>query len=393
MSIRFLSRLTAGIALLLFALGFILIVLSQIEGETADAKSPFAAAIDFLTVGAFVVVGTFLVLRRPTNVIGWTLLLPIVGAFSNAYARYTLLVNPDSGLPGGGAAAVIDLSWWIPLVYTVFLILLTFPSGRIASRRWRLIAKAAAFWVAIATVETWISVDSFDPPFEAVANPLYIESIASYAYFGVVLIPLMLAVPVAAFDAFLRFRRSRGEEREQFRWLALSGGVLVAYFPIYIALGTVADDLAYALFTVSVTALPVSIGVAILKYHLYDIDRIINRTLVYALLTAGLAGTYLGLVVGLQALLRPVSGGSDLAIVLTTLVVAALFLPARRRVQGLVDRRFNRRTYDAARTMEAFSARLRKQIDLDTLRYELLGVVDETMQPARASLWLREGIR
>ncbi|MGH2600748.1 MAG: hypothetical protein ACRDJ9_15355, partial [Dehalococcoidia bacterium] len=137
-------------------------------------------------------------------------------------------------------------------------------------------------------------------------------------------------------------------------------------------------------------SLPGAIVIAVLRYNLYDIDRIINRTLIYGVLTAGLAALYAGLVAGLQALLRPVSGGSDLAIVVTTLVVAALFLPARRRIQAAVDRRFNRRTYDAARTIDAFAARLREQVDLDTLRYELLTVVDETMRPARVSLWLRE---
>jgi len=135
--------------------------------------------------------------------------------------------------------------------------------------------------------------------------------------------------------------------------------------------------------------LPLAIGVAILRHQLYDIDRILNRTLVYALLTATLGAMYLGVVVGLQAVLSSVAGGSDLAIVITTLLVAALFLPVRRRVQEIVDRRFNRRTYDAARTIDAFSARLRQQIDLDTLRYELLAVTEETMQPSRASVWLR----
>ncbi|MGH2584656.1 MAG: hypothetical protein ACRDJE_07050, partial [Dehalococcoidia bacterium] len=202
---------------------------------------------------------------------------------------------------------------------------------------------------------------------------------------------LLLAGLVAAvISVFLRYRRATGIERLQIRQLLFAGT-----FTVIFAAATVPFYYESVLVQVAAAtaflALPIATGISILRYGLYDIDRIISRTLTYGLLTAGLALTYAGLVIGLQALLRPLNGGSDLAIVLTTLAVAALFLPTRRRVQNAVDRRFNRRAYDAACTIDAFSARLREQVDLDTLRYELLAVVDETMQPARASLWLRAG--
>jgi hypothetical protein len=195
----------------------------------------------------------------------------------------------------------------------------------------------------------------------------------------------------ASSSLLLRFHRSRGDQRQQMKWfffaallmsLATVAGIFledtygeVVWMPFYLLL---------------FFGLPAAIGIAILRHRLYDIDRIINRTLTYGLLSGVLAGVYAGLVVALQALLRPVSGGSDLALAVTTLIVAAMFLPAQRLVQRTVDRRFNRRTYDTARTIDAFNARLREQLDMDTLRYELLAVVDETMQPAAASLWLRE---
>jgi hypothetical protein len=188
----------------------------------------------------------------------------------------------------------------------------------------------------------------------------------------------------------IRFRRSHGVERQQLKWFVVSTVAALSFFvvigPLVELAGVTTPD---ALYLALMALVPISVGVAILRHRLYDIDRIINRTLVYGLLTALLALTYFGFVVGLQAALQPVSGNSKLAIALTTLIVAALFLPARRRLQSAVDRRFNRRTYDATRTIEAFNARLRQEIDLDSLRYELLAVVDETMQPAGVSLWLR----
>jgi hypothetical protein len=189
----------------------------------------------------------------------------------------------------------------------------------------------------------------------------------------------------------VRFRRALGEERQQLKWFTFVAAAELVLIP---GLGAVAEQLAPVLgelviFPVSISLIAIAIGVAVLKYRLYDIDRVINRTLVYGLLTVLLGAIYTAGVFGLGRLLNPVTGESALAVAASTLAVAALFQPARRRVQAVVDRRFNRRRYDAAKTIEAFSTRLRDQLDLDTLSTELLAIVDQTTEPTRVSLWLR----
>ena len=202
-------------------------------------------------------------------------------------------------------------------------------------------------------------------------------------------LPLLLAVSGAA--VIVRFRRSRGDERQQIKWFAYAVAVMVFLFAFWFSLalaGLVRPDA--LLWTVPPLGLPVAVGIAILKYRLYDIDLVINRTLVYGTLTVTLALVYLGGVVVLQETFRALTGQeSQLAIVASTLLIAALFVPLRRRVQSFIDRRFYRRRYDAARTLQDFSGRLRERTDLDDLRAELLGVVRETVQPEHASLWLR----
>ena len=189
----------------------------------------------------------------------------------------------------------------------------------------------------------------------------------------------------------LRFRRSRGVERLQLKWVASAGSVMVAgFFLAFVSGQTVISDIGFVTGVVGFVLLPIAVGVAILRYRLFDIDRVISKTLVYAALSLVLGAAYVGLVLGGQALFSSFAGGSNLAIAASTLVVAALFLPVRSRVQRFVDRRFYRRRYDAQRTLEGFGARLREQVDLGTLEHDLRGVVTETMQPAHASVWLRE---
>jgi hypothetical protein len=204
-----------------------------------------------------------------------------------------------------------------------------------------------------------------------------------------VAVPFLVLAVLAS--VVLRFRRSQGEERQQLKWFTFVVAAEVVLIP---GLGTVTEQVApwlgeVVIFPLTVSLIPIAIGVAVLKYRLYDIDRVINRTLVYGLLTILLGAVYLAGVFGLGQLLNPVRGESALAVAASTLAVAALFQPARRRVQAVVDRRFNRRRYDAARTVEGFSGRLRDEIDLDTLSVELLAVVEQTMQPTAVSLWLR----
>jgi hypothetical protein len=208
------------------------------------------------------------------------------------------------------------------------------------------------------------------------------------------LAPVVFAASLAAL--VVRFRRSRGVERQQLKWLAFAGAIPVAAFALSFVLGSFVSGglLLDAIFVTGFAALmliPVAVGVAILRYRLYEIDRVISRTLVYGSLTVVLGAAYAGLVLAGQAVFSSFAGGSNLAIAVSTLVVAALFLPLRSRVQRVVDRRFNRHRYDAQQTLEAFGSRLREQVDLATLTGELRGVVEETIQPSHVSVWLRSG--
>jgi hypothetical protein len=227
-----------------------------------------------------------------------------------------------------------------------------------------------------------------DPPFEAYENPLAVTSSEGYAAAALGLICVCLAfIAVAGVDLLRRFRRSRGEERQQFKWFAASAGFLVLVLPFSAVFEW--SGVVGAVFTVALIALPISVGIAILRYRLYELDVIVRRTLVYGVLTAGLAGLYFAIVLLLQEIFSSFAGGSDLAVAGSTLAVAALFRPARRRIQAFVDRRFYRRRYDAEGTLDAFSSRLRQEIDLEALSTELRRVVDETMRPTTVSLWLR----
>jgi hypothetical protein len=263
------------------------------------------------------------------------------------------------------------------------------PDGRPPSPRWRPVAwlagAGAAAFVALAAVQPTIELDDG----HVVDNPVGVAAVGDPEQGAVGLVltsALGLLVVAAVVSLVVRFRRSRGEERLQLKWFTYAAALL----PV-ILLGDLLPDAANSvLFAVGISLLPVAAGVAILRYRLYDIDRLINRALVYGLVTALLGGVYAGLVLLAGQLFgdlgdRPPSW----AVAGATLAVAALFQPARRRVQALVDRRFNRARYDAAHTVDAFSARLRDQVDLDTVAAELLGVVDQTVQPASASLWLR----
>jgi hypothetical protein len=343
----------------------------------------------------FCFVGGFLAAKRSENLVGWSMMFSgagiLVGSLCTGYAEYVLLAHPGTDAPLALEAASLGAGSWTFLMSGIFFLLVLFPSGQPSSKRWALIAKV----VGVGFLLIWFTITTapvdYEPPFEGFGrNRLAFHDVEVLigAIFGVIFVCL-LAILAAAIHLFLRFLRSRGQEREQFKWLAVSAVLLGISIPFSGTSTGLLSRISEVTFIIGLFSVPISIAIAITRYHLYDIDHIINRTLVYAVLTAGLGALYFGVVVGLQALLQPLSGGNDLAIVATTLMVAALFLPARRRVQAVVDRRFNRRAYDAALTVDAFSARLREHIDLYTLRYELLAVVDETMQPNLASLWVR----
>jgi hypothetical protein len=265
---------------------------------------------------------------------------------------------------------------------------LLFPDGHLLSPRWRWIARAAAVGIVFGFVGS-VLIPGKIPDYPELINPYGLRSLSDPMQ-AIGFAALAIALIGSPLSLIQRFRRADADERQQIKWLALAGAVAVVTLVVatagYDALGEVVPNIAILL---SVLGLPLATGVAILRYRLYDIDVVINRTLVYGALTATLAATYLGSVLLLQLALEGLTAGSSLAVAVSTLGVAALFRPARARFQATVDRRFYRRKYDAQRTLEAFSARLRDQVDLGMLNSELSSVVRDTLQPAHVSLWLR----
>ena len=348
-------------------------------------------------------VGALVVSRHPRNPIGWlfcaTGLVAVVGIFADEYSGYAVAVR--GGLLVGVKVTAWFASWTgdpTPLLSLALLFLL-FPTGRLPSKRWRpvlllVIGGSAMFYLAGAVTPGPLLTQ------KSIANPVGIRGTLG-AVFGMLgtigLVALLIACLASAFSLFFRLRRGSIQERQQLKWIVYPAtisvlGFLVAYVGAYLF----GSDLINAIgFWTGVTAfltLPVFTAFAILKYRLYDIDVIINRTLVYGSLTLMLALVYFGGVTVTQALFQALTSKEQLpqlVVVASTLVIAALFNPLRRRIQAFIDRRFYRRKYDAAKTLEAFSAKLRDETDLDALSDDLVGVVRETMQPAHASLWLR----
>jgi hypothetical protein len=352
------------------------------------------SALLFSTVGA--IVGS----RRPQNPVGWLLslygLATAVGHFSSQYAIYALLTRADA-LPAGEAMAWVS-SWILPPIIglQVFSFLL-FPTGRLPSRRWRWLAWLTAAFVVAGTITSAFSLDA-NAGVGPVQNPLGIEGFSTI-YDGIVLPSLTFLYAAVAFSLFVRLRRAGGVERQQIKWFAYAVvatvfGITVAYaVPETIDTPLWFDWVGYTLVVATTPAIPVSIGIAILRYRLYDIDRIINRTLVYGALTVTLALLYFGVVTATQALFQGFTGEEalpQLAVVGSTLAIAALFNPLRRRIQDVIDRGFYRRRYDAAKTLEDLAAKLRNETDLRALSGDILRVVRDTMQPEHASLWLRD---
>ncbi len=396
-------RATAWLAWALFVLSLLLLMGSfTLVALGTGIATPGDVDLNVEGIGfvvaffAFPLVGVVIASRRPRNAIGWLFLAVGLGLalsnFSTAYADYGLFADPGS-LPGAVWVAW-PATWSDPFFFlAVSLLLVLFPDGRPVSRRWR-----PVLWLLAAAAAVGVLSSAFRPGpiFEEslpVENPLGVEALAGTldAVDTVVFLLFGLAIVVSGASAIARFRRARGEERQQLKWLALAAGLLITGFVAMAVAGALGagDKLAGMLIGIAVAAVPVAAGIAILKYRLYEIDRIVNRTLVYAAVTALLAGLYFGIVIGLQAAFSGLARGNDLAIAGSTLAVAALFRPARGRIQALVDRRFYRRRYDAAQALAAFSARLRDEVDLDRLGHDLGAVVRDTMQPAHVSLWLR----
>jgi hypothetical protein len=379
------GRAATRLAWALGGLALGLLVSAWVVGSGDGGQGVFAIALAL----TFSVVGALIASRHAGNAIGWIFLAVAVstglGALAGSYADRWLARGGSRAL-GETAAWYASLSW-IPfiLVPCTFLLLL-FPDGRLPSRRWRWVAWCAGAGI----VGGFVTGGLLPGPLEdypQLENPYGIESALLDPLTGLAFLMILIGIVGSSASLAVRFRRARGELRQQIKWLALAGAAAGLTVPIAVAgndlWGETGTNVASML---GVLSLPLAAAIAILRHRLYDIDVVINRTLVYGALTATLGGTYLGLVVltGLAV------GESDLAIAGSTLAVAALFRPARGRIQAAVDRRFYRRRYDAAQTLEAFSRRRRDQIDLEVLADDLRGVARDTLQPAHVTLWLRE---
>jgi hypothetical protein len=343
---------------------------------------------------SFPVVGAVIATHRPRNPLGWIFcavgLSQALVVFTSEYGVYALRTAP--GTVPGGPLAIWAAQWvWAPGIGLVLTFVpLLFPTGRLPSRRWRPVAWLAALPILLIPGLTapalWphrgvVLVDaSTDEPLGQG------QALVLFAAFW-----LMVVCGLACLTALaLRFRRSRGIERQQLKWLLFASAITVAVFIVIQPATSGQWDLGLLLALPVVPAIPVAAGIAILRYRLYEIDRLINRTLVYGLLTALLGAVYAAVVLVLGQLFGGIGAAPpSWAFAGATLAAAALFQPARRRIQATVDRRFNRRRYNTTKTIEAFTARLRDEIDLDTLSAELLAVVDQTMEPTMVSLWLR----
>ena len=343
-----------------------------------------------LIAGLFGVVGALVASRRPRNPIGWLFLVfAVFAAFAGSadvYASYALVEHPGS-LPGGHWVAWSGGGIWHPAFGFFVFAFLLFPNGRLPSARWRPVAwiAVANYLVGAAIGLLWgpLSEDLYpyaEPPFRLPGS-----SVAGAVFVVFLLINFGL-LALSAISLVLRLRRAAGIERQQLKWFVYAVALFALLFPPSILV--FGDG---RLILLLLPLVPAAAGIAILKHRLYDIDVIVNRTLVYGSLTISLVALYIGSVVSLQYVFRILTGGgSQLAIVASTLVIAALFNSFRRRIQEFIDHRFYRRKYDAQKTLSAFSKKLREETDLEALNSELLFVIRETMQPEHVSLWLRE---
>jgi hypothetical protein len=383
-SATWLAWSVCALSLTLTALSFLLIALNVSLNTPAYAFWPDLTSI---AVG-YSVIGAIIASRLPKHPIGWICcaigLIAAVDHFAGEYAVYALLALPHP-LPGGEAMLWLQGWFWMLFIGLIVFLLLLFPTGRLPSTRWRPFA-----WVSGAVISAgvfWSSVISPDVGFRAHPSPVQLS--------------VLLLGGVAAVSLVVGRRGVRGVERQQIKWLLYVGPILfvasslhIGFYYFWLPEGSWVLWASNLLVIVGGLSVPIAIGVAILRYRLYEIDLLINRTLVYGSLTVLLVALYFGGIVVLQRVFVTLTGQqSTLAVVASTLLIAALFTPLRRRIQSFIDRRFYRRKYDARKTLEAFSAKLRNDTDLDALGDDLVGVVRETMQPAHVSFWLRPDAR
>jgi hypothetical protein len=348
-----------------------------------------------IAFGFFGTVGALIVWQRPRNTIGWILCTVGLGTaltdFSGAYVEYGM-VKGRLPLPGTGVFNWLGNTVW-PVNWVLLLVFLPllFPDGRLLTRRWRIVGWLAAVLALLSILAGWLSLANVDLFGKGISADFW-SSLSDN--FRLLVVPLTLAALVSL---VLRFIRAKERERQQIKWLTYGTAIMaVLIIGSIFVLNDPNSPIYVLIFDLAIMLLPLSIGISILRTQLYDIERLINRTLVYGSLSILLALIYFGCVVLLQNLVNGLTGQvgqSPILIVGSTLAIAALFQPLRRRIQRIIDRRFYRRKYDTARTLAAFSATLRNEVDLSELSEHLVAVVQETMQPTQVSLWLRQPTR
>jgi hypothetical protein len=383
-AVSWLAWSVCGLTLLVLAFSMVLIFLGWSTPLPREWTPWRDQTVSLAGIIGAPILGGLIASRRPRNPYGWLWLGFGLGLacqrLAETYAAYALVVDPGSLAATRTISHVLELGGQVALTLAPLLMLL-FPTGRLPSPRWRPLV-----WISTTAGAVLVSLVLFFGNPEKVGGAITITTIA-------VVSVIFASIFLSALSIVVRYRRASGAERQQLKWFALAAvpiGVVSVGQLLWLAwlLPTALSNLLDA---VSITFLYVAVGIAILRYRLYDIDIIVNRTLVYGALTVMLVLVYVGSVVGLQYILRALTGQeSQLAIVASTLAIAALFNPLRRRVQAVVDRLFYRRKYDAAKTLEAFSVKLRDETDIDALNSELLSTVRKTMQPEHVSLWLRK---
>ena len=365
---------------------------SGMLGATLAQELPLIVAFN-----AYLVVGLILIARRPSNALGWLLVavgvLINLGGLAESWSRYALVISP--GAPLGVLAAWYQTWWWyLNLAGVLIFLPLLFPTGRPPSRRWRWVLIFAAVDIALLVLVAMCTPELADE--EAgyrVTNPIGIdigvEDVEEGPVGAVLLGGLVVSMVLSVASLVVRWRSSRGVERQQLKWFVFAATIVIVE-PLFETTGLlpawwVDNDMVFA---VEMALPPVAIGLAVTRYRLYEIDRLISRTLTYALVTAVLVALYLGAVAGLSTVTASAAGDSSIAVAAATLLAAGAFGPVRRRVQNVVDRRFNRSRYDATRTVELFRGTLRDEVDLGALSDGLVGVVGAAVQPQASVLWL-----
>jgi hypothetical protein len=393
-------RWLAGLAWVLWALAMLgLAVVPWMDRLTIRAGRPDLAQLvpgsvvgPVLAVLSATTVGAVLASRRPRHPVGWLLLgfalsLTASGVIASS-VTYGLVARPGA-LPAAHVLARYYPATGPAALALLSLVLLLTPTGSLPSPRWRRWAFITAATPVALVLVVPVAPGRLDPQLLVTSSPFSDRALGGVLRLAtqVALVVTTLAVAVAAGSLVLRFRRARGIERQQLRWVVLAAALTgVGMLASVVLVAAANESLVGWVSGVCVVLLPLAVGAAVLRYRLFDLDRIISRTLAYGLLTVLLGLGYAGVVLGLGWLLPQ---GSSLVVAAATLAVAAVFQPARRRIQAAVDRRFNRRRHDAARTIAAFNDRLRDEVDLEALTGELLAVVEQTMQPTQTSLWLR----